>query len=179
MEATYLLSYLVLETSFYTEQQFKAYKSLEAYNLIVSGFITSVQGCVVHEKYIVTGKARQSQRLNDPLILIWVIAYKDGTVNLAHCLECKAGMAESCSHVASVLFYIEAWTRIFAKLSCTQVKCTWLLPRYVKEVPCARVRDIDFSTAGKLKTDLDAKIDRIGERREVCVASHGSNLRTI
>ena len=75
-----------------------------------------------------------------------------------------------------MLFYIEAWTRIFAKLSCTQVKCTWLLPRYVKEVLCARVRDIDVSTARKLKTDLDAKI---GERREVCVASHGSNLRTI
>ena len=143
------------------------------------GFITIIQGCVVHEKYIVTGKVRQSQRMNDPLILIWVIAVKDATVNSAHCLGCKAGMAESCSHVASVLFYIEAWTRIFAKLSCTQVKCTWLLPRYVKEVPCARVRDIDVLTARKLKTDLDAKIDRIGERREVCVASHGSNLRTI
>ena len=93
MEATDLLSYLVLETSFYTEQKFKAYKSLEAYNFIVSGFITSVQGCVVHEKYIVTGKVRQSPRMNDPLILIWVIAVKDGTVNSAHCLGCKAGMA--------------------------------------------------------------------------------------
>ena len=88
-------------------------------------------------------------------------------------------MAESCSHVASVLFYIEAWTRILGKLSCTQVKCTWLLPSYVKEVPYARVRDINFSSARKLKADLDAKIDSIGERREVCVASHGSNLRTI
>ena len=32
IEATDLLIYLVLETSFYTKQQFKAYKSLEAYN---------------------------------------------------------------------------------------------------------------------------------------------------
>ena len=88
-------------------------------------------------------------------------------------------MPESCSHVASVLFYIEAWTRILGKLSCTQVKCTWLLPSYVKEVPYARVRDIDFSSARKLKANLDAKIDSIGERREVCVASLGSNLRTI
>ena len=132
VEATDLVSYLVLETSFYTEQKFKAYKSLEAYNFKVSGFITSVQGCVVHEKYIVTGKVRQSQRMNDPLILIWVIAVKDGTVNSSHCLGCKAGMAESCSHVASVLFYIEAWTRIFAKLSCTQVKCTWLFAQVCK-----------------------------------------------
>lgn len=41
------------------------------------------------------------------------------------------------------------------------------------------MRDIDFSSARKLKADLDAKIDSIGERREVCVASHGSNLWTI
>ena len=112
VEAADLLSYLVLETSFYTKQQFKAYKSLEAYNFMVSGFITSVQGCVLREKYIVTGKVRHSQRKNDPFISIWVIANKDGMINSAHCSVCKAGMAESCSHVARVLFYIEAWTRI-------------------------------------------------------------------
>ena len=44
IEATDLLSYLVLDTSYYTAQQFKAFKSLEAYNQMVSGFITSVQG---------------------------------------------------------------------------------------------------------------------------------------
>ena len=46
IEAMDLLSSLVLETSFYTKQQFKAYKSLEAYNFVVSGFITSIQGCI-------------------------------------------------------------------------------------------------------------------------------------
>ena len=40
------LSYLVLETSFHTKQQFKTYKSLEAYNFMVSGFITSIQSCI-------------------------------------------------------------------------------------------------------------------------------------
>ena len=119
VEATDLLSYLVLESNFYTKQQFKAYKSLESYNFMVSGFITSVQGCVVREKYIVTGKVRHSQRMNDPLISIWVIADKDGTINSVHCQGCKAGMAESCSHVASLLFYIEAGIRILGKLSCT------------------------------------------------------------
>ena len=58
-------------------------------------------------------------------------------------------MAESCSHVASVLFYIEAWTRILGKLSCTQVKCTWLLPSYVKEVPYARVQKLTVSVKGE------------------------------
>ncbi|CAB3985099.1 Hypothetical predicted protein [Paramuricea clavata] len=35
VESTDLLFYLVLETSYYTKQQFKAFRSLEAYNQMV------------------------------------------------------------------------------------------------------------------------------------------------
>ena len=80
-------------------------------------------------------------------------------------LGCKAGLAESGSHIASALFYIECWTRINGKLSCTQVKCTWLLPTYVSKVTYARARDIDFTSAKKLKENLDSKIESFdGER---------------
>ena len=105
IEATDLPSYLVLEMSFYTKQQFKTYKSLEAYNFMVSRFITSIQGCIVSGKHVVAGKVSHSQRMNDPLISVWVIAEKDGRVKSAHCLRCKAGLAESCSHAASLLFH--------------------------------------------------------------------------
>ena len=138
IEATDLLSYLVLDTSYYTAQQFKAFKSLEAYNQMVSGFITSVQGKVIAGKYLVLAKVRHLQRMNDPPIPVWVISSQEGTIISAHCMGCKAGLAETCSHVASVLFYIEAWTRINGKLACMQVKCTWLLPSYVNEVTYAR-----------------------------------------
>ena len=113
MEVSDLLSFLVLETSYYTNKQFKAFKSLEAYIWIN----------------------------------IWMIVEKDGTIISVHCLTCKAGLAESCSHVASVMFYIEAVTRIHGKLACTQPKCAWILPTYVNEVPYAKVRDINFSSA--------------------------------
>ena len=96
--------------------------------------------------------------MNNPLVNIWIIADNDGTILSTHCLGCKAGLAESCSHIASVLFYIEAWIRINGKLACTQVKCTWLLPTFVNEVPYARVRNIDFSLGKKLKENLNAKI---------------------
>ena len=79
---------------------------------MVSGFLTSIQGCIVADKHVDTGKVRHSQRMNDPLISVWIVAEKDGTVRSAHCLACKAGLSELCSHVASVLFYIEVWTRI-------------------------------------------------------------------
>ncbi len=46
----------------------------------------------------------------------------------------NAGQGGCCSHIASVLFYIEAWNRLNEKLACTQVKCSWLLSEAVKEV---------------------------------------------
>jgi len=97
--------------------------------------------------------------MNDPLVNIWVIVEKDGTIISAHCSGCKAGLAESCSHVASVTFYIEAVTRIQGKLACNQAKCTWILPTYVSEVPYAKVRDIDFSSAKNLKSALEQKTE--------------------
>ncbi|XP_078349685.1 uncharacterized protein LOC144634562 [Oculina patagonica] len=158
VESTDLLFYLVLETSFYTQQQFKAFRSLEAYNQMVSGFIASVQGHIIADKFVVLAKVRHSQRMNDSLIPIWIITETEGTIVSAHCRGCKAGLAESCSHIASVLFYLEAWTKINGKLSCTQVKCSWLLPTYVDHVEYARVRDINFTSAKKMKADLDGKI---------------------
>lgn len=159
IEAGDLVSYLVLETSYYTLNQFKNFKSLEAYNQVVSGFVTSVQGRVIADMFVVIGKVRRSQRMNDPPIKVWIIANKEGVIASAHCFNCLAGLGESCSHIASVLFYIEAWTQIHGKLACTQVKCTWLLPTYVKEVPYSKVKDIDFRSARRMKVELDKKID--------------------
>ena len=116
---------------------------------MVSGFVTSVQDKITAGKHVVVRKVHHSQGMNDPLVNIWVITESDGTILAAHCLGCKAGLAESCSHIASVLFYIEAWIRINGKLDCTQVRCSWLLHTYVNEVSYERVKDIDFSSSKK------------------------------
>ena len=50
--------YLVLETSFYAQQQFKTFRSLQAYNQMVSGFIASVQGHILADKFVVLAKVR-------------------------------------------------------------------------------------------------------------------------
>ena len=99
--------------------------------------------------------------MNDLLISGWIITEKQGNIISAHCCGCKAGLGESCSHVASVLFYLEAWTKINGKMSCTQVKCLWILPSYVKEVEYARVCDTNFTSAKKMKTDLGATLERV------------------
>ena len=163
VEAADLLSYLVLDTSYYTKNQSEAFRSLKAYNQMVSGFIVSIQGHIVAKKFVVCAKVRHSRRINDPSVPLWILTEKDGTIICAHCTGCMAGLGECCLHIASVLFYLEAWTRLNGKLACTQVKCTWILPTYVKEVSYAPVSDIDFTSAKKLKDNLDKTIEKIAE----------------
>ncbi len=67
VELTDLLFYLILETSYYTKQQFKTFRSLQAYNQIVSAFIASVQGHIIKDNFVVLAKVRHCQRMNDSL----------------------------------------------------------------------------------------------------------------
>ena len=57
IEQSDLFGYLVLQTSYYTNDQFKYY-SLEAYNQVVSGFVASVKGKIISGKYVVVAKVR-------------------------------------------------------------------------------------------------------------------------
>ena len=161
VESMDLPSSLVLETSYYSKDQFKAFRSLEAYNQLVLGFVSCMKGHKIGNNYIVLGKVRHSQRMNDPYVTLWIITEENGTVLFAHCVGCMVGQGECCSHIASILFYIEAWNRINEKLSCTQVKGTWLLPTAVKEVPYASVTDIDFRSSKKLKENLHQTINNL------------------
>ena len=65
VEAADLLSFLVLETSYCTKDQFKAFKSLQAYNQMVSGFITSAQGHIIANKICRCSKAKGKTHSED------------------------------------------------------------------------------------------------------------------
>lgn len=56
VDACDLVSYLVLQTSFITSEQFKARKGLQAYNQFVCGWVKDVHVQVISEKYLVTGR---------------------------------------------------------------------------------------------------------------------------
>ena len=86
VESTDLLFYVV-ETSFYKQQDFKALRSLEAYNQMASGFIASVlQGHIIANKFVELAKVRHSQRMDDSLIPIWIITEREGKILSAHWL---------------------------------------------------------------------------------------------
>ncbi|CAH3019694.1 unnamed protein product, partial [Porites evermanni] len=52
VESTDLLCYL-------------SFRSLEAYNQMVSGFVSDVQGHIISNKFVVLAKVRHSQRMNE------------------------------------------------------------------------------------------------------------------
>ncbi len=111
--------------------------------------------------YVVIGKVRHSKRMNEPPVQAWIITAKEGTIVCAHCIGCMAGLGECCSHVASLLFYTEVWTRLNGKLACTQVKCSWIQPTYVKEISYSPVRNINFMSAKKMRKVLDSAVDSV------------------
>ena len=56
VDASDLVSYLVLQTSYITAKQFKAHKSLEAYNQFANGWVKQVESWTVDHKVVVTGR---------------------------------------------------------------------------------------------------------------------------
>ena len=111
--------YLVTTHSTYTQDQLKSYKSLDAYNFFVNGWIANITVASVPRanSYLVRAKVRHSQKLSAPSLQPWVGVEKDGKVLCAHC-TCKAGLGEACSHIAALLFAVDANTRITRHRRC-------------------------------------------------------------
>ena len=55
-----------------------------------------------------------------------------------------AGLGESCSHVGSLLWAIEAGAKKRDGLTVTQKKAYWVMPSPVNSVPYAKIKDINF-----------------------------------
>ena len=62
-------------------------------------------------------QVNHSQRMNEKLLTPWVVAEPNGKILCAHC-DHKAGLGKCCSHVASLLWAVEAGVRILGKKRC-------------------------------------------------------------
>ena len=69
-----------------------------------------------------TARVRHSQRISTTPVKQWVAAEKGGTIICAHC-TCMAGLGEACSHIAALLFVLEANTKMQKNTSCTSRLC--------------------------------------------------------
>ena len=78
-------------------------------------------------------------------------------------LTCKAGQGETCTHVASLLFYLEAAAR---STTSTQQECQWIIPSYLKEVEYLPIKDINFTSARGMKRKLDEQIKSVTDSED-------------
>ena len=137
-------------------------ESLQPYNHMISAFIKSVEAHVIAGNYVVICKVRHSEKKNEPFVPWWIITNKEGTILSAHCRGRMAGLIECCSHVASILFYLETSNMIRGELSCTHMDNELLA---IAEFLFAKITIINFKSAKKFKHDLNQKVDNLTPTR--------------
>ena len=129
-----MVNCLVLCSSpFYQMNEFKNYESLDAYDRFVSGWVRKVEAVNIYSNsdnnkvlkfVVVRSRVNHSQRLSESPVSSWIICGKNGEVISCHC-TCMAGLGETCSHVASTMFFIEATNRLNEKNTVTQEPASW------------------------------------------------------
>ena len=93
-------------------------------------------------------QVNHSQRMSERPLTPCVVCEKNGNVLTAHC-NCMAWIGESWSHVASLLWAVEADARKRHSLTVTDKKAYRVLPSAVKAVLYAKVKIINFSKFNK------------------------------
>ena len=69
--------------------------------------------------------------MNETPLSCWAVLEESGEICCAHC-NYMAGLRETCTHIAAVLFYLEVVVRIQGTTTCTESQCEWVIPAYVK-----------------------------------------------
>ena len=155
-----IYNYLILTPSLYTHEQLKSYKSLDGYNQYMNGWVSDIvstistaNGCKI---YLFTTCVKHSQSVSLPSLKTWTTIKQSGEVACAHC-TCMAGIGEACSHIAAVLFTVEANTNMKQQFSCTSLPCSWL-PSSFRSVAFAEISKIDFSTPTSKRIQSQKKL---------------------
>ena len=74
---------------------------------------------------------RYSQCLSELPLLPWLIATKDVFVKSDQC-TCMAGLIETCTHVAAILFWVEIRLKTIQSKTLTNRKAYWFIPHSFK-----------------------------------------------
>lgn len=121
-------NYFVMSKSAYTLEEQNANKGLQGHKFFESGWVRKIVAKrIPNNKTIVVGLVEHSQRMNQAALKPWVLCQLTGMILAAHC-TCIAGLGEVCSHVAAVLYAIEAMIRSSENESKTDFLCQWNRP---------------------------------------------------
>ena len=70
------------------------------------------------------------------------------------------GLGEARTHIGAILFHIETASHKNDSATWTQKECQWVIPTYLKDIPYASLRKLDFSSAKSKKYKINFAIDR-------------------
>lgn len=128
-----------------TADEVKNYKSLTAYRYFIDGWVLETWWKAYDDIFLLTGRVKHSYASSKQPLQPWVGIRKNGTVECGHC-TCMAGLAETCSHVAAILYWLETAIRIHDGTSCTSKTNSWLppsLPKACPEVPYVTLEELE------------------------------------
>ena len=167
VESIDLVSYLVCETSYYTQEQLKAFRSLQAYNHLVSGFVNR-KVCCYSEGSPFSKDERSFGSLMDN--------YRKYRDNKKCALPRLYGRSRGVlfAHCQCFILYRDFQQSPW-KAACTKIKCAWIMPTFVKDVP--HVKILTFDQLKSSKKSVDENIDKSSFKlEETSVKSKPTNL---
>ena len=82
--------------------------------------------------------------MNETPLKPWIAAKKTGTLLTAHC-NCMAGLSETCSHAAALMFAVQSIVMRRDATPCTSLPCQWLQPSQTKKICYSEVSSIDLT----------------------------------
>lgn len=104
------------------------------------------------DEVIVVGEVNLSHSLSLGPLTARLLMKADARAVHGHCL-CMAGLGETCSHIAALLFYMQLRLEVEKGKSCTDVNNKWL-PAHKRKVVPAPIAEMNFSSAQMRRRQL-------------------------
>lgn len=104
---------------------------------IVDGWILETYWKLYGDILLLIGKVKHSYAISQTPLKPWVAVRKSGSVEYGHC-TCIAGLGETCSHIAAILYWLETVVHVHSETTCTSKSNAWLspsMPTACREVP--------------------------------------------
>lgn len=157
--------YLIYTTSFVTQEEARNYKNLDAYKYFTDGWVLETSWKLYDDVFLLVGRVNHSYAVSQTPLKPWVAIRKNGMVECGHC-DCMAGLAETCSHVAAILYWLETAVRLNEETTCTSKPKSWLplsMPVACHQVPYVTMEELEQMSSHKKRNSVSVSSDIIGQ----------------